>query len=357
MNLFPTECMEALKTHQGSGHPYLQMLSSEAGGRLRKRLSDLASEVSPELQERWAEAICSQDIRRFFQGYAELTTAAFLAAGGWKIIDHGGPGPTLAIERSTEEGLRRARVLVLAFIQPGRTSGETESMALMIRSLNRSRSRHRIAVLVRRWHPHEFDPEPVRRAVDLWLRKVARGTWDGSTATYEDDHISLELTLTERTTRTGEGSVAFALGPLDGFHTLEVVESRLVLELETYQLKAPSSDPLIVSMATNAGWALSPGFVRSMLYGLPSWHSANGAAHRQEMGFADRTGHSIFQDPSYAGLSATMLMDHAAGSGPCARAYLNPWASKLARPGLARCATFGVDRWESGAPVMRWFGA
>ena len=214
-----------------------------------------------------------------------------------------------------------------------------------------------MAVLVRRWHPHDFDPEPIRRAVDLWLRKVARGQWEGRAATFEDDHIALEFILTDRTTRTGEGSVAFAMGPLDGFRTLEVVETRLVFELDAYQIKADAQAPLIISLATNGDWALSPGFLRGMLYGRPTWHRTNGVPHRQEMAFGIDTGPAIFRDPTYKKVAAAMIMDQQHGRGPCARAYLNPWSAPLRQQAIAACATFGVDRWEDQTPVMRWFGA
>jgi hypothetical protein len=355
MDLFPTARLEALRKHQGSGHQYLQLLTSPEGARLRDRLSKIASQAPTALQQRWAEAVDSEDIRRFFQGYSELTTAAFLTEAGWRIVDHGAPGPSLLLERTIEDQPERSRVLVLAFIQPGRTSEETAAMDLLVRSLNRARARHRIAVLVRRWHPHPFDPEPIRRAVDLWLRKVARGQWEGRSAAYEDDHIALEFILTERTTRAGEGSVAFAMGPLDGFRTLEVVETRLVFELDAYRQKAESSEPLIVSLATNSDWALSPGFLRSMLYGCPTWHATNGLPQRQEMAFGKGPGPALFRDPVYSGVTAAIIMDQRSGRGPCARAYLNPWTAQPVRRSIAACATFGVDRWESDAPVMRWF--
>jgi len=357
MNLFPQSHLDTLKSQEGSGHEYLKLLTSPQGTRLRERLSQIASETDSALQERWQEAMTSNDIRRFFQGYSELTTAAFLAEAGWRILGHSTPGPSLLIERELDGTTQRARVLVLAFIQPGRTSDEAEAMSSLIRSLNRARARHRIAVLVRRWHPHEFQPEPIRRAVDLWLRKVARGQWEGRSAAYEDEHIALEFILTERTTRTGEGSVAFAMGPLDGFRTLEIVETRLVFELDAYHLKADGQEPLLISMATNGDWPLSPGFLRGLLYGRPSWHRTNGVPHRQEMAFDIHSGPALFHSPNYERLSAAIVMDQQGGRGPCARAYLNPWAEHPGQPGMAACATFGVDRWESEKPVMRWFGA
>ncbi len=357
MDLFPAARLETLRSHADKGHSYLQVLTSPSGARLRERLSSLADRVEAPLRERWTEAIGSDDTPRFFQGFAELTTMAFLAEAGWQVVDHGPPGPSLLVERQSEDGQpQRARVLVLAFIQPGRTSDETEAMGRLIRSINRARARHRIAVLVRRWHPHEFDPEPIRRAVDIWLRKVARGQWDGRIASFQDDHISLEFLLTDRSTRTGEGSVAFAMGPLDGFRTLEIVETRLVYELDAYQQRAEASEPLIISLATNADWALSPGFLRGMLYGRPSWHRTNGVPHRHEMAFAPGSGPALFRDAVYDQVTAAMIMDQQNGRGPCARAYLNPWSAQPMTPGLASCATFGVDRWEDQAPVMRWFG-
>ncbi len=357
MDLFPAARLDALRSHNGNGHHYLQLLASPEGAHLRDRLSQIAAAVDGPLQERWAEAIGSDDTPRFFQGFAELATTGFLTESGWRVVSHSAPGPSLLLERPSQDGtMRRARVLVLAFIQPGRTSEESRAMGRLIRLLNLAQSRHRIAVLVRRWHPHEFDPEPIRRAVDLWLRKVARGQWEGRSATFEDEHVALEFLLTERTTRAGEGSVAFAIGPLDGFRTLEIVETRLVYELDSYHLKAEGPEQLIISLATNADWALSPGFLRGMLYGRPVWHRTN-STHHHEMAFADGSGPALFRTDVYDQVGAAIVMDQQNGRGPCARAYLNPWAAQPMEPGLASCATFGVDRWEAKATVMRWFGA
>ena len=357
MNLFTSSRLAALEQAQGSGHPYLSLLASQRGERLRARLSEIAGAAPSPLQDRWASAMDSTDMPRFFQGYCELTTAAFLIEAGWTVTGYGAPGPSLQIERTVQGKVETARVLVLAFIQPGRRAEDTQAISRLVRSLNRARTRNRFAVLVRKWHPHDFDPEPIRRAVDLWLRKVARGQWEGRAATFADEHVALEFILTDRTTRTGEGSVAFAMGPLDGFKTLEVVETRLVFELDAYQLKGDAEEPLIVSLATNGTWALSPGFLRGMLYGRPTWHQTNGAPHRQEMAFGDSDGPALFQDPIYSRVAAALVMDQQQGLGPCARAYLNPWSPQLAHPGIAGCATFAVDRWDAQTPVMRWFGA
>jgi len=358
MNLFPDTRLEDLRQQHGNGQRYLQTLMSPTSQPLRDRLSEIASSAEESLQERWATAIQSDDNRRFFQGFSELSTVAFLTEAGWSVVDHTAPGPTLLIERTLDDGTtQRARVLVLAFLQSGRTPEEEEAMNRLLRAINRARARHQIAVLVRRWQPHSFDPDPVRRAIDIWLKDVANGRWKGRSATFEDDHISLEFVLTDLKVPTGRGCVAFAMGPLDGFRTLEIVETRLVYELDTYRQKSNAAEPLIVSLTTNSDWGMSPGFLRGLLYGRPSWHQTNGVPHRHEMAFSDGSGPALFQDPVYDLVCATMVMDQQRGRGPCARAYLNPWAAQPLTPGMAACATFGVDRWEEKAPVMRWFGA
>ena len=39
---------------------------------------------------------------------------------------------------------------------------------------NRADSDKRITILVHKWDPHAFDPEPVRRCVDIWLDAIRK---------------------------------------------------------------------------------------------------------------------------------------------------------------------------------------
>jgi hypothetical protein len=356
MDLFPADLLSEITEMDGAGHSFLKQLSDPSGLPIRERLCRVVDLAPPVLRDRWTDSLRSLDNRRFFQGFSEVTTAAFLQESGWTLTGIDDPGPCLTIERSTDDGgTRRARVMVLAFIQTGHHPLDTAAIERLVQVVDHTDAKSRIAILVRKWLPHDFDPLPIRRAIDMWLREVDHGRRDGRYASYDDENISLEFALTDTKVQARGGIVSFAIGPLDGFRTLEIVETRLIYELDAHRIKSHTHDPLIVCLATNTTWCLSPGFLRSLLYGRPTSHVINGVPYRQEFRFGPDVGPALFRDPVYNSVSATMVLEQHPDQGPCARTYLNPWAEQAFTASDTACAAFGVDRWEGDTPVMRWF--
>ncbi len=337
-----------------SGDRNESILRYMAGGAERNvllHLGRLYEQVASPVKKRWKASLQNTDNRKFFQGYSEAVSAAFMMRAGWSVVDLCEPKQCLIMRHP--DG-REVRIVTLAFLQPQPRKADKVALETLTRVVNRSQSDRRITILVRKWTPHDFDPEPVRRCVDIWLDAIAKGEWRGRYATFEDTNIKLEFTRTDTPTRPDQGSVAFLLAPENGLHTMELVETRMVYELDNLLSKAEGDANVLVSLVTNTAWSLPPGLFRSLFYGRPIWHATNGHANHQRFGFKLDDEPALFQESPYRAVSGVLVVDRPLKRGPFGRVYLNPWAeSKLTSADLV-CAAFENQTSEAELRVMGW---
>jgi len=351
MPLYSETLLNNFASAQGFADSILQQMAAGPERTVLTHLGNLYDQVATPVQDRWKTSLVNMDNRRFFQGYAEAVSAAFLVRAGWSVVDVCHPKPCLILRHP--DG-RELRLVTLAFLQPEQHPADPKDLETLARVVNRSDSDKRITILVRKWTNHDFDPEPVRRCIDIWLDAIAKGEWRGRYATFEDDHISLEFTRTDDNVEGGDGAVAFLIAPENGLRTMEVIESRLVYELDSLLAKAPKDTQLMVSLVTNTAWSLSPGLVRSLFYGRPIWQVTNGRPQDQRFGFELGTEPAIFHENHYAALGGALMVDRPQERGPCGRAYLNPWATRLLGSSDLACASFTSENTDDDFRVMHW---
>ncbi|MEC8191189.1 MAG: hypothetical protein VX127_00535 [Myxococcota bacterium] len=351
MPLYSESLLNNFATAAGCSESILQQMAAGPERAVLAHLGHLYDEVATPVQERWKTSLVNMDNRRFFQGYAEAVSAAFFTRSGWSVVDVCHPKPCLVLRHS--DG-RELHLVTLAFLQPEPDPAARTALETLTRVVNRAEANHRITILVRRWTPHDFDPEPVRRCIDIWLEAIAKGTWHGRYATFEDDHISLEFTRTDTPIRPGEGAVAFLIAPENGLRTMEVIETRLVYEIDTLLSKGGKGTPVMTSLVTNTSWTLPPGTVRSLFYGRPLWQVANGQRSDQRFGFELGSEPALFHEPQYAAIAGALMIDRPNDRGPCGRAYLNPWARQALAGADMACATFSSTQSDGDFRVMHW---
>lgn len=360
MQLFPERLVADLEHLSGANHCFLKQLCGPAGSASRARLQSQVALLSPLLRERAIELLSSLDNRRFFQGFAEVSSLAALRRGGWEGVDLVRPGARIELVRPGRGSDAGLVLSVLAFLHQSRPGGEEETRKRLLDSLARVASRQRFAVLVRRWLPHDFDPEPVRQAIELWLGQVQSGQWEGRYAAYEDDRVSLEFCLTGERAKARQSPVALTIGPFYANRTLEVLEPRLVNELDRHRVSASRGEPVLVACVADQPWALTNGYVRDFLYGRPTrTHVGEGPS---EWEFGGPASVSVFRDPLYSCVSGVVFLDRDPHR-PVrlrARAWLNPWADVRLTPNDLGLRTFAADPSEvmSGggdARVLRWY--
>jgi hypothetical protein len=340
-----------LSAMPGAEHSFLKQLATPPAAAIRAHLSAQQDAAPPAVANRWADALNSFDNRRFFQALAEVQGVHHLSTTGWRL--RGIQGRTLAMEHP--DG-REVELLTLAFLRQVRPAPDRAAIRRLVRTLGRLGARSRIVVLVRRWLPHDFDPEPVRQAVDLWLDQVDKGDWQGRHAAFEDEHLSLEFSLTGRKSPDGRGAVAFALGPFMAQHTAEVLETRLVLELDQLRLARPAGQapPLLLSCVANQPWSISSSYLRGLFLGKPdcTWTDEDGL---QRSRFSRRPGPSLFQDPIYHHASGVMMvaLDPADPRQLAAETHLHPWAEASLAPGDVGGSTWAAEHRTDDEATVR----
>ncbi|MES2640031.1 MAG: hypothetical protein V4850_11130 [Myxococcota bacterium] len=346
MELFPERLVSDLGRLPGAGHSYLKQLCTPDGTVLRSGLQRVVTRLGEPMQTRAAELLNSVENRRFFQGFAEVSALAALEPAGWRATALHRPGPRIEIRRESgaREGAGSPLLLtVLAFLHQTRPGGEDETRRRLIEALSRVSSRQRFAVLVRRWLPHDFNPEPVRRAIDLWLGQVANGQWEGRYAAYEDEHISLEFCLTGERAKARQSPVALTLGPFYAHRTLEVLEPRVVAEIDRHVASPERNLPLLVACAADQPWAVNDGYLRDFLYGRARRISREDGV--REVEFSGSGSVSVFRDPLYASVAGLLLVDRrpTVSMAMGVRAWLNPWATRRLSPADIPFQCFAED--------------
>jgi hypothetical protein len=287
-----------------------------------------------------AELLGSVENRRFFQGYAEVSALAALEPSGWRATALHRPGPRIELTRSASSPVMLS---VLAFLHQTRPGGEEETRRRLVEALARVSSRQRFAVLVRRWLPHDFNPEPIRRAIDLWLSQVSSGQWEGRYAAYEDENISLEFCLTGERAKARQSPVALTLGPFYAHRTLEVLEPRVVQELDRHVASAERGVPLLVACVADQAWSVNQGYLRDFLYGRARRIGREDGV--SEVEFSGSGSVCVFRDPLYANVSGLVLLDRrpAVSLAMGVRAWLNPWATRRLTPADVGFRCFAED--------------
>lgn len=352
MELFDEALLEDVRRLPGAQHSFYKQIASPVGAPLRDRLTQTARACSPAVQTRWRELLNALDNKRFFQGFAEAALCERLLKASWKLTELAWPGPVI---RASSPSGRSYNLVVLSFVRQIRPRPDRDTLKRLIRSLNRVNARTRIGIHVQRWLPHDFEPEPVRRAVEMWLRDIEQQGGGDRYAVYADEHVSLEFALTDETANEEQSVVAFTVGPLGSQRTLEFVQSRLLNELDLYRLSPIGAEPLLVSCVTQVPWQLSRGWLREMLFGPAAWQSTGGSPPRFEAGYTENAEPSLFRDMLYRSLSGVVFLDRSVvGRDFRAQGYLNPWGRHPLSPAALPFPSLGVVRRSLRETIIGW---
>ena len=359
MRLFSERTVADVERLPGADHSYLKQLCAPEGLALRDGLRSAVHQLGGPFETRATELLSSLDNRKFFQGFAETCALSTLHASGWSVRQLHGKGPRLMVGRLSGPTYALS---VLAFLQQTRPGGDEASRQRLLEGLNRVASRQRFVVLIRRWLPHDFAVDPLRRAVEMWLSQVQSGSWEGRYAAYEDDHVSLEFGLTGERATGRQTPVALILGPFAAHRTMEVIEPRVVRELDGHRASTLRDQPQLIACVSDQPWSVNDGYLGDFLYGRPSCTNvgADGATYT----FSGPAGPCAFRDPLYAHFAGFLMLDRRPER-PLevrARAWLNPWATHPLTPGELGIPTFARDDAAAGAeaargPTLRWYAA
>ncbi len=351
MALWSERSISEIRRLPGADHSYLKQLCDGDGEPVRNAVRGMVQRIGEPFAARAQDLLSSVDNRKFFQGFAEAVSLSLLVRQGWTLRAIQPVGARLTVVRPDGAVFVLA---VVSFLHQTRPGGDAQTLRRMIEALSRVAARHRFVVLIRRWPPHDVDPEPVRRALESWLAQVGTGQWEGRYAAFEDERISLEFCLTGEKTRGGQSPLAFALGPFVAHRAMEVLERRVVRELDRHVSSPESSLPLLVAAVSDQPWSINPGYLRDFLYGRPTITQSDDSGSTCE--FGGLPGPCAFRDPLYDGFSGLLVVDREP-TRPLefrAQALLNAWARVGLAPADVGIRAFGAVP-GAAPPTMRWY--
>ncbi|MEL6344337.1 MAG: hypothetical protein AAFV53_14565 [Myxococcota bacterium] len=352
MELFEDALLEDVRRLPGARHSFLKQLAGADGRPIRVRMQAVAAAAGEDVVIRWQELLNTLDNPRFFQGFSEVQLCERLFYAGWSVIELGWPGPIIRVRSPHGKSFN---LIVLSFIRQLRPRPDLETLKKLVRTLNRANARSRIGVHVQRWLPHDFDPEPIRRAIEMWLRDVQHHNGADRYAVYSDEFVSLEFALTDEQATGEQDVVAFSVGPLSSQRTLEIVQRQISAELEQYRMGPLGAEPVLLACVTQVPWQLSRGWIRAFLYGQAVWQATMGDPPRFEAGFSETPEPSLFRDPLYRSLSGVLFLDRSIiGRDFRAKGYRNPWARHRLLPGSLPFPSLGLIRLDASERVIGW---
>jgi len=319
MALFPPAFLEGLRDQGDPSRWPGALLADEA---LRDRVESALGALPPTIGDAFLRRLESRRMGDATYARALLWAAAKAGAGGASIeglVDDS----ALRLVSATGEPF----VLATAVFQMDRDArGSPEAVDRLVRTLEGGFAGRRFALAVRRPIPDDFDSDAVARAVTLWVRAVERGDWRGRHAVYDDERLSIELTLLEAAAVEAGQGLTFLVGPSVSLDRLGAVDGHLRAVARRY---ADIAMPIVVSLVGEPAWGLSRGYATQLLYGTTSEvRASNDSGSSAWIGAYPPDGLGLFADPPFRRLAALWWLEPDGADLIASRGWSheNPWA-------------------------------
>ncbi|MCK6530003.1 hypothetical protein L6R50_21420 [Myxococcota bacterium] len=307
----------AIQTFRGQIESWFGKLPDDARDALRERLTTL-------------------DNDRFFQGFAEMVVHEALRRGGHQVpvwpVDGGEP-LTVTVGDTGEA----FSLVVQSYIPEVQVRGGMSAFRHLLRELGEIEHHFFFSVYLKRWLPYNFDPRPIRKALEVWLNSLDEGLWEGKYAEYRDEHIHLEFSILERVPSDRKGLVRFRIPPLRAPALLQELHALMRARMGTLQDRDPSM-PLVLVLFGNESWGLPENYLHDFMYGKCAgnfnWTTLGGRPERVKS-FRRKSKGAVFCDPDLAALSAVLFCDKEWERDRVVftmRLLHNPWARAPLKP-------------------------
>ncbi len=281
----------------------------------------------------YRERLFSLDNPTFFQAFTELVLHEIVMNNSMRVLAY--PAEEMeAMAISLPDGQGSFSVAVQSFIPEVQIRGSMRPFRQLLRELKGIEHRFLFSVYLKRWLPFQFDPTPIRRALEVWLDSLEDTNWEGKYAEYRDDHIHLEFSILDRLRAPKKDLVKFRITPL---RTPSVLDSLgRVIEEKVARATAQVGDetPMVLALFGNEEWDLPTSYLEDFFYNKANfsfhWTTRSGRAERLKSFRTDGRADAVFARPACRPLSAVLMIDKKwERDRPVfsMRVYHNPWAA------------------------------
>jgi hypothetical protein len=327
----------------------------------RRQIEAWWARLSDDALPAFADRLRSLDNDAFFQAFAEVAVHEILRYHDVRVVEFGGGGGSPMRALSAADGTPFA-LGVVAYLPETQIRGSMSVYRHLVRELNQIHHHYYFSVYLKRWLPYDFDPRPIKRALEVWLDSLDDGSWHGKYAEYRDENIHLEFSILDKLNEDRRNLVRFRISPLRTPEVLDRVAECLNQLTEEAERSSFSELPLVAAVFSNEDWALPDSFLQDFLYGKSdytfAWTTHGGRSERLRAYRQNGAKYGAFVSPKYERVAAVLLVDKEWERDKVVfslRVLHNPWASKpldaKAFGDFAQCRV--VDR-DGDTAYMAW---
>lgn len=300
----------------------------------RGQISDWWSHLGESARASFGSRLRSLENEPFFQAFGELAVHEILRyhdirvhryaeePGGWMTACSGSNGS------SAEFGLG-----VVSYLPEVQVRGSMSVYRHLIRELNQIHHHYYFSVYLKRWLPYDFDPRPIKRALEVWLDSLDDGSWHGKYAEYRDDNIHIEFSILDKLNSDHRDLVRFRIAPLRTPDVLERIVQCVDRLMVSAEANGPADKPLVATVFSNEDWSLPEMFLLDFFYGKPdysfNWSTHGGRHERVRTMQQASSKYGVFSLEKYANVSAIVMTDKEWDRDKVVfslRVLHNPWA-------------------------------
>lgn len=299
----------------------------------RQQIEEWYSHLREDAQTHYQERLSSLDNPTFFQAFSELVMHEIFQGHDMKVLSYPvEDAETMAV--TTPGGKDSFAMAVQSFIPEVQVRGSMQPFRRLLRELKEIEHRFMFSVYLKRWLPYNFDPKPIRRALEAWLNSLEDTNWEGKYAEYRDDHIHLEFSILDRLRQQRADLVKFRITPLRAPSVLDSLGSVIEEKVQRAVAEAGEETPLVLALFGNEEWDLPVSYIEDFLYNKANftfnWTTRAGRRERLRSFKANGRANALFSRANCRALSTLALMDkrwERNRSVFSMRLYHNPWCA------------------------------
>ncbi len=276
----------------------------------REQIAAWWDNVSEEARARYQDQLQSLENENFFQAFGELAVHEVLRYHEIQVSSYAEEPAGWMRARSGDDG-DEFGLAVVSYLPEVQIRGSMSVYRHLVRELNQIHHHYAFSVYLKRWLPYDFDPRPIKRALEVWLDSLDDGSWHGKYAEYRDENIHLEFSILDKLSEDRRSLVRFRISPL---RTPDVLE-KVVECVDQLTATAPDDGdvPLVATIFSNEDWALPNAFLFDHLYGKAdysfNWTTHGGRVERMQSFQRRSAKYGVFVDEKYDKLSAIVMAD------------------------------------------------